>query len=318
MAVRRAVEGRALVGETILPAHGAIVMATGIVSIGFYVDRRILLSRVLLAIAAAAWLALGAQLIARAAHDWARTLAIARSPTALTGVAGSAVLGTRLALLGWSWAGIALLAFSLCFATVVLRPVAQSWTTPTDGASLMLPVATEALAVLLATLAAGDHGRAWLFAALPLVLAGALLYLAVMSRFEARHIATARGEHWIAGGALAIVTLASAQVVSAATRLHELTGALGALKVVVLVCWALTMSWLPLLLAAELRHRRLRYDVRRWSTVFPVGMYAVCSFAVGTASRFSGATDFARVWVWFAGATWLAVAAAGGVRTLRA
>ena len=64
--------------------------------------------------------------------------------------------------------------------------------------------------------------------------------------------------------------------------------------------WALTIAWLPVLLAAEVLRPRLRYDVRRWSTVFPVGMYAACSFVVGAAARAPGITDFARVWVWVA------------------
>ena len=46
---------------------------------------------------------------------------------------------------------------------------------------------------------------------------------------------------------------------------------------------------------------------RRWSTVFPVGMYAACSFAVGAAAHASGITEFARIWVWVGLAVWLAV-----------
>jgi tellurite resistance protein TehA-like permease len=47
--------------------------------------------------------------------------------------------------------------------------------------------------------------------------------------------------------------------------------------------------------------------VRRWSTVFPVGMYAACSFLVGAAAHAPGITDFARVWIWVAVAVWLVV-----------
>ena len=67
------------------------------------------------------------------------------------------------------------------------------------------------------------------------------------------------------------------------------------------------MLWLPVLLVAELRWPRLRYNVRRWSTVFPVGMYAACSFVIATLTHASGITDFARVWVWVAVAVWLVV-----------
>jgi tellurite resistance protein TehA-like permease len=48
-----------------------------------------------------------------------------------------------------------------------------------------------------------------------------------------------------------------------------------------LVIWCLAMAWLSSLVSCEILRPRLRYDVRRWATVFPLGMYAACSFAVG-------------------------------------
>ena len=74
--------------------------------------------------------------------------------------------------------------------------------------------------------------------------------------------------------------------------------------------WALTMLWLPVLLLAEALRPRPGYDVRRWSTVFPLGMYAACSFVVGIAARASAITSFARAWVWVALMVWLIVFAA--------
>lgn len=68
------------------------------------------------------------------------------------------------------------------------------------------------------------------------------------------------------------------------------------------------MLWLPVLLLGELRRPRLRYGVRRWSTVFPVGMYAACSFVVGDVNGIAGIVRFAQVWVWVAVAVWAAVA----------
>jgi hypothetical protein len=53
-----------------------------------------------------------------------------------------------------------------------------------------------------------------------------------------------------------------------------------------------------------------RCIVRRWSTVFPVGLYAACSFVVGTVAGVPAVTDFAKVWVWVALAVWLVVAGA--------
>jgi hypothetical protein len=103
-----------------------------------------------------------------------------------------------------------------------------------------------------------------------------------------RQLAVGRGDHWITGGALAISTLAAGRITPAARNLHALSGIIETLKVSSLALWALTIAWLPVLLAAELLRPRLRYDVRRWSTVFPVGMYAACSFAVGAAAGAPG------------------------------
>ncbi len=62
-------------------------------------------------------------------------------------------LGTRLTLLDWSWAGIALLVIALAFWLVLLRPVLTHWVTPAVGVSLVLTVSTQSLAVLSVALA---------------------------------------------------------------------------------------------------------------------------------------------------------------------
>ena len=58
------------------------------------------------------------------------------------------------------------------------------------------------------------------------------------------------------------------------------------------------------------------YDVRRWATVFPFGMYAACSFTVGAVTGVTGIVRFGQVCTWFAcGITVLA--SAGLLRRLR-
>jgi tellurite resistance protein TehA-like permease len=96
--------GRAGVGriiDAIPPASGAVVMGTGIVSIGLSLDGRETLSRILLVIAGLAWIALASLLASRVLGDRERVRNEARSPAALAGVAGTAVLGTRLTLLSY-------------------------------------------------------------------------------------------------------------------------------------------------------------------------------------------------------------------------
>ena len=272
--------------SAIPPASGAVVMGTGIVSIGLSLDRRETLSRILLAVDAATWIALGLLLAGRARRDRERVRREARSPAALTGVAGTAVLGTRLTMLGWSWAGIALLVIALAFWLALLAPVLTHWVTPTVGVSFVLTVSTESLAVLSAALAAREHADWLLDAALAPFLLGLAFYLFVISRFDIRQLAVGRGDHWITGGALAISTLAAGRITLAAKSLGALARRpRDAQRRLAVVLWALTIAWLPALLAAEVLRPRLRYDVRRWSTVFPVGMYAACSFVVGTAAQ---------------------------------
>jgi tellurite resistance protein TehA-like permease len=306
--------------DAIPPASGAVVMGTGIVSIALSLDGHETISRVLLVLDAVIWVALTVLLPARAARDRTRFLSDVRTPAALTSVAGSAVLGTRLTVLGWDWAGVALLVIALLLWAALLAPVLAHWRTPTVGVSLVLTVSTESLAVLAATLAIRDQAHWLLVAAIAPFGLGLAFYVFVIARFDLRQLAVGRGDHWITGGALAISTLAAGRITTGAKALAVLGGGSGALKSVALGLWALTMLWLPVLLLAEALRLRLSYDVRRWSTVFPVGMYAACSFAVGQAAHASAITSFARAWVWVALVVWLLVFGAmlrRGVRVVR-
>lgn len=293
--------------DAIPPAAGAVVMGTGIVSVGFALDNQGAISIVLLVLTAVIWLLLAGLLPARALLDAERFRTDIRHPTALTSIAGTAVLGTRLTVAGWSWAGIGLLVIALTTWLILLWPVLGHWTTPTVGVSLLLTVSTESLAVLAATLAAREHTPWLLDAALAPLLLGLAFYVFVIVSFDLRQLAVGPGDHWITGGALAISTLAAGRITLGVHSLHELTGLAGTLKTISIVLWALTIAWLPALLAAEALRPRLGYHARRWSTVFPVGMYAACSFVVGTTAHASGISGFARIWVWVGLAVWLTV-----------
>jgi tellurite resistance protein TehA-like permease len=293
---------------SIPPASGAVVMGTGIDSIDLSLDNHETLSRVLLGIAIAVWIALGLLLAGRAVFNPERVHREARSPAALTGVAGTAVLGTRLTLLGSSPLGIALLVIALVFWAFLLAPVLSNWITPTVGASLVLVVSTESLAVLAATLSIPEHAPWLMHAALVPFVLGLCFYVFVIARFDLRQLAVGHGDHWITGGALAISTLAAGRVTLAQERLHSLSGLHDLFKGISLALWGITMLWLPVLVVAEVLHPRLSYDARRWSTVFPVGMYAACSFVVGSAAGAGALTSFAQVWIWVALLVWLIVA----------
>jgi voltage-gated anion channel len=292
-------------------------MGTGEVSTALALDGHESLSRALLVAAAAVWILLAIGTAIRAAGDPNRLRREARSPMALTAVAGTSVLGVRLALLGWSWIPAALLCLALALWALLLGPVLRAWTRPVPGSGFLLAVSTQSLAVLAAVLATA-HRLDWLLgAALLFFCLGLGLYGFVATGFHPRELLLGRGDHWIAGGALAITTLAAAHL----TVGVEALGGSGDFHALVrdasLVLWVLSMVWLPVLVVTELLNPRLSFDLRRWSTVFPVAMYATSSFVVGAAASTGVPTDFARTWVWIAVALWAAVAAAHAVAAVR-
>lgn len=289
------------------PSAGGAVMATGVVSIALSLDGQQTLSRIMLAIAIMIWAALAVLAPLRAARDPAGFWADVRTPAALTGSVATAVLGIRLTLLGWTWAGIATLIIAFLLWAALLGPVLAGWRSPTVGVSLLLAVSAESLAVLAATLAAPEHARLLLIAALvPFGLGlGLGLYGFIISRFGLDQLVVGRGDHRITGGALGISALAAAKIAAVGDALGILEGV--ALKDIAAGLWVLAMLWLLVLLGAEARWPRLRYDARRWSTVFPLGMYAASSFAVGAVAHAGAITSFARLSVWVAVVAWAIV-----------
>lgn len=285
-------------------------MGTGIVSIDLAVAGHEWLSRAVLVVAAVVWLGLGAVLAGRLVRDRARVRLEAGSVASLTGVAATGVLGERLFLLGWPHVGEALLALAFVLWLALVPQVLRRWTTPTVGVSFMLTVSTESLAVLAAALAARERVEWLAVAAFVALVLGVLAYGFVLARFDLRQLVVGAGDHWVSGGALAIATLACARVAEAADVPGAMHGLRGGLGVAALAVWASAVVWLPALVAGEVVYRRVDDDIRRWATVFPVGMYGACSFVVGDVQRMGWLVDAARAWAWVAFAVWLVAFAA--------
>jgi voltage-gated anion channel len=293
------------IAAAIPPGSGSVVMGTGIVSIALWFDGYEILSRVLLAIAGAIWILLGLALAANLAGDAERVRREARSAAGLTGVAGTAVIGARVELLGWSLEAIALLALAAVFLAVLLPPVLRHWDTPTSGTSFALPVAVQSLAALAATVAEHQGVRWLLYVAIVPFVLGLASYVFVIARFELRELVRGDGDQWIAGGALAISALAAGSITLGAETLGVLSGLIDVLEGISVALWVAAIAWIPPLVATEALWPRLAYNGKRWSTVFPAGMYAACSFVVGEAVHVPGIADFARAWVWIAVPLWL-------------
>ncbi|PBC75424.1 tellurite resistance protein TehA-like permease [Streptomyces sp. TLI_235] len=289
------------------PAAGSAVMATGIVSVGLHLIGRETSSQVLLALAAAGWLLLALAFALTLLRDRDRWTTNAATPPALTAVAGTTVVGTRFSLSGWQSTGEVLLAIAAVAWPPLLISVLRHWKHHLPGVAFLVCVATEGLAVLAGTLALAGSGD-WLApAAMATFALGLLLYAAALARFDLRQIWTGAGDQWIAAGALAICALAGAKL----TAWPEWTG-IGhtVLRDLTLVLLSLDLVGYVVLLAAEIGRPRLRYNIRRWATVFPLGISAVATLSTGTATRIAWLDTLGRPLLWIAVAAWLITAAA--------
>lgn len=285
-------------------------MTCGVVSLDLKADHQPVLSAILLWFAAAVWLFLGVVLAAPLAYQRGRFAREARAPVTIASVAATAVLGTRLAGQDYRVAAAALLALAAAGWAVLIGPALRHWATPATGISFVVGVATDGLGLLSATLALAYRAQ-WLVSAAFVFLVLALaLYIFTAVRFDVRQLVTGHGDHWIAGGALAISALTAGRITQAAAALGLLHAQHQALANGALVLWCLSMAWLPVLVAFEVARPRLTYDIRRWATVFPLGMYAACSVSVGQVAGIGGITRFGQVWTWVAFAATL-VALAG-------
>ncbi|MEU6878793.1 tellurite resistance/C4-dicarboxylate transporter family protein [Streptomyces sp. NPDC046712] len=283
------------------PAAGAVVMATGIISVGFHLTGRETLSRVLLCLAALVWVLLACDFAARLLRSRRHWAADADTPPALTAVAATTVLGVRIAFLGWTVVAEVLLAVATVLWVVLLTAVLRHLRRRMPGAVFLICVATQGLALLAATLApsAGD----WLArAALVLFGLGLLLYLDALTRFDFRQITEGAGDQWVAGGAMAISALTGSKLLATAVWSGS---AHTALRTTTLVLLAVDLSWYVVLLCSELLRPRLRYDVRRWATVFPLGMTAVASLSTSAATDIAWLTTLGKVLLWIASIAWL-------------
>jgi tellurite resistance protein TehA-like permease len=307
-----------------------VVMATGIVSIAAQKVGLHVISLVLLSLAILAFLPLAALDVVRARHPLL-LLRGARAPgiglPAMGFVAATAVLGTRLALLGGDAArgiGAALLAVGALVWLPALASVLPGLTRGVVGSLdlaarargdwLLGTVSTEGLAVLAGTLVSGHHS-ALHYAAIFLWVLGGLLYLAViwLLAVRARRYSLTADEFtpdlWIVMGAVAIFGVAGA--ISFRGTADSPAGVLE------IVGWGLATAWIPVLVLGELwRIARLgwpRFSPGRWSMVFPLGMYSVCGVLTGGAFGLAWIEHIGHWWFVVALAAWVAVAA-GEVR----
>jgi tellurite resistance protein TehA-like permease len=307
------------------PGYFALVMASGILSVGLSQQGHDDLSLVLLVVCGAAFLVLLALTAWRfVAYRSAITedfLDPRRAFGFFTFVAGTNVLGVRLGMAGHPGATATLLA--LAGAAWLLLGYVVPWTAvlgsqrrpvleTANGTWFIWSVASQSVAVAAASIEPVFETARPAFALLAVVSwsVGVFLYAATGVFVSLRLLLYDFGPeeltppYWVAMGGLAITVLAGARIVEMADApmVHATRGLIAGLAV---VFWAFATWLIPVLVAAGWwRHvaRRvpLRYDATLWSMIFPLGMYAVAGIYLGKADRLPLVGDIADVDLWVA------------------
>jgi tellurite resistance protein TehA-like permease len=297
--------------QELSPAYFAMVMATGIVSVTAHLLDMPRIAAALFRLNIAAYLVLWLLTLLRAAwfprELWRDMVDHQRGPGFFTSVAASGVLGTQFVVLAHDYA-IAKLLWILAlllwvgltytvFAAFTIKEKKPPLDEGISGAWLLAVVAAQSIAVLSGYLAAywGRPYRLELnFLALSMWLWGGMLYIWMISLIFYRYIffRLSPGDlsppYWISMGAMAISTLAGSRLIVNSPDAPFLASLGPFLKGFTVFYWATGTWWIPMLLVlAVWRHVYarfpLRYDPLYWGAVFPLGMYAACTFEMARA-----------------------------------
>jgi len=324
------------------PAYFALVMATGIVSIASEHAQFHTIAAVLL------WLNVAQYVLLWFLTSW-RLLRYRRAlfddlmdhragPGFFSAVAATSVVGNQLILTGAYDVALALWIFGLFLWIVLTYAIFTSLTIkeskPTidqgiSGAWLLAVVATQSIALLSALLARHFEQPLRLhvnFIALSMWLWGGMMYLWIISlifyRYAFYRLAPAdfSAPYWINMGAMAISTLAGSILIENTADAPFLETLIPFLKGFTIFFWATGTWWIPMLvILAAWRHlyRRfpLSYDPSYWGTVFPLGMYAACTFEMAHAMSLDFLLPIAGVFVYVALLAW-ATTFAGLIQSL--
>lgn len=313
------------------PANFGMVMATGIVSIAAHLLGHPSVARGLFMLNIVLYGVLWILTVLRVSRyprrffgDMADHL---RGPGFFTTVAATGVLGSQYMLLAadaGSGAVLWLLALLLwlvltyaIFAIFTVKRVKPTLDKGINGGWLLAVVATQSISVSSALLALSQPAfRLELnFLALSMWLWGGMLYIWLMALIFYRYTFFRLSPddltppYWINMGAMAISTLAGSLLIANAAQVPFLASMLPFLKGFTVFYWAAGTWWIPMLLLLGLwryvyMRFPLRYDPLYWGAVFPLGMYAACTYQLDAVMQFTVLAWLPVVFFYLALAAW--------------
>lgn len=325
------------------PAYFGLVMATGIVSLAAFMMEHPGIAFALFYLNIVQY---GVLFMLYSLRGWryprrffGDMVAHVTGPGYFTMVAGTGILAAQFLILDENFVvgpALWLLAIILwvcvtytIFTAFTVRREKPSLAKGIGGSWLLAVVATQTLSVSSALLAAriGQPHRLELnLLALSMWLWGGMLYIWVISlifyrymffRFKPGDFAPS---DWIGMGAMAISTLAGSQLILNAPHAPYLTSLLPFLKGFTVFYWATGTWWIPMLLLLGIwrygfKRFPFHYDPLYWGAVFPLGMYAACTWQMDCAMEFGFLSVLSRAFFWIALGAW-AITFLGMLRTL--
>ena len=325
------------------PGNFALVMATGILSLGFRTLGVATLGDVLAVLAVLAWIVLLGMSLLRLLWYPAAVRVDLLNPRMVfayfTLVAATSIVGLllhqagqhTLAMACWAmaftaWCLLLYLAFSvLTFLTH------ESNVNIVHGGWLIAIVGTQSLVLLGARIAPdlGPYAVAMMVEVYMLWGLGLAFYGIFVTLFCYRIFFLALKAQdigpllWVVMGAAAISANAGTTLITEDARLPFLAAQRPFIDGITLMTFSWATWWIPMLLLFGVwKHGvnriPLRYEPVMWSAVFPLGMYAVASARLGLAAEFPPLQWISRGMIWVALAAWLLVAGAFVLRLVRA
>ncbi|MFE1748940.1 tellurite resistance/C4-dicarboxylate transporter family protein [Streptomyces anandii] len=314
------------------PGYFALVMATGIISVGCQLRGWTPAAKALLVLTAAeytllvvltAWrFAVHRRELAADAHDTRKAFLfftfVAGTNVLAVGLAGQGHLLPATVLLVIAALTWVVLGYTIPWAAVLgrsERPVVAA----ANGTWFVWVVASQSVAVAAATLEP-HYSSARQGLAVVAVFSwsvGCVLYAAsaifvslrlMLYVLEPRELDP---PYWVSMGAVAITVVAGARIVEmeSAPMVDAVRGLVAGMSV---VFWCFATWLIPVLIAVGVwRHRvhrvPLTYEPTWWSIVFPLGMYAVAGMYLGRADNLPIVEWIGRSWLWVALTAWALV-----------